>query len=146
MQCLQDREYCCTQAGGAEAAPGAGSGPCARIWCCAPVPSRCVLSPGALPGRGDDLLLMAPGGNASLCALERGGCTPLASFTATVSVPWSPARCHRRHAANNPFPSQGSGRPGLLEQQLQEDVASGQCLQVGTGSGHAAPRGARAGR
>nr|XP_038041828.1 interleukin-17 receptor C [Anas platyrhynchos] len=61
----------------------------------------------ALPGRGDDLLLMAPGGNASLCALERGGCTPLASFTAT-----------------------GSGRPGLLEQQLQEDVASGQCLQL----------------
>uniref|UniRef100_A0A8B9TGC0 Interleukin-17 receptor C/E N-terminal domain-containing protein n=1 Tax=Anas platyrhynchos TaxID=8839 RepID=A0A8B9TGC0_ANAPL len=61
----------------------------------------------ALPGHGDDLLLMAPGGNASLCALERGGCTPLASFTAT-----------------------GSGRPGLLEQQLQEDVASGQCLQL----------------
>ncbi|XP_068551077.1 interleukin-17 receptor C [Anas acuta] len=61
----------------------------------------------ALPGRGDDLLLMAPGGNASLCALERGGCTPLASFTAT-----------------------GSGRPGLLEQQLQEDVATGQCLQL----------------
>ncbi|XP_035168209.1 interleukin-17 receptor C, partial [Oxyura jamaicensis] len=61
----------------------------------------------ALPGRADDLLLMEPGGNASLCALERGSCTPLASFTAT-----------------------GSGRPGLLEQELQEDVASGQCVQL----------------
>ncbi|KAM9182242.1 interleukin-17 receptor C [Mergus octosetaceus] len=61
----------------------------------------------ALPGHVDDLLLMEPGGNASLCALERGGCTPLASFTAT-----------------------GSGHPGLLEQQLQEDVASGQCVQL----------------
>lgn len=89
----------------------------------------------------DDLLLMEPGGNASLCALERGNCTPLAGFTATVSVPWSPGQCHHHHAANKPFPSQGSGRPGLLEQQLQEDVASGQCVQVGTGSGHTAPGG-----
>ncbi|XP_066859471.1 interleukin-17 receptor C [Anser cygnoides] len=61
----------------------------------------------ALSGHADDVLLMEPGGNASLCALERGSCTPLASFTAT-----------------------GSGRPGLLEQQLQEDVASGQCVQL----------------
>lgn len=105
------------------------------------MPSHCLLSPGALPGHVDDLLLMEPGGNASLCALERGNCTPLASFTATVSVPWSPGRCHHHHAANKPFPSQGSGRPGLLEQQLQEDVASGQCVQVGTGSGHTAPGG-----
>ncbi|NXK57244.1 I17RC protein, partial [Chauna torquata] len=66
-------------------------------------------SPAALPGRADDLLLMEPGGNASLCALERGNCTPLASFTATV---------------------RGAGRPGLLEQRLQEDVALGQCVQV----------------
>lgn len=41
-------------------------------------------SPGALPGRSDDLLLLEHRGNASLCALERGTCTPLASFTSTV--------------------------------------------------------------
>ncbi|NXC49847.1 I17RC protein, partial [Penelope pileata] len=63
-----------------------------------------------LPGRTDDVLLMEPGGNASLCALQRGNCTPLASFSAV--------------------PSQGDGRPGLLEQRLQEDVASGQCVQL----------------
>lgn len=28
------------------------------------------------------------------------------------------------------YPLQEAGRPGLLEQQLQEDVASGQCMQV----------------
>ncbi|XP_068763552.1 interleukin-17 receptor C-like [Struthio camelus] len=64
----------------------------------------------ALPGRVDDLLLLesrGPGGNASLCALERGTCTPLASFTST-----------------------GAGRPGLLEQRLRQDVATGQCAQV----------------
>lgn len=64
--------------------------------------------PAVLPGRADDVLLMEPGGNASLCALQRGSCTPLSSFTAV----------------------QGAGRPGLLEQQLQEDVASGQCMQL----------------
>ncbi|XP_064375109.1 interleukin-17 receptor C isoform X2 [Dromaius novaehollandiae] len=64
----------------------------------------------ALPGRADDLLLLesrGPGGNASLCALERGACTPLASFTST-----------------------GAGRPGLLEPWLRQDVAAGQCAQV----------------
>ncbi|NWW43844.1 I17RC protein, partial [Pedionomus torquatus] len=43
-----------------------------------------VTSPGALPGRADDLLLLQRGGNTSLCVLEQGSCTPLASFTSTV--------------------------------------------------------------
>ncbi|OXB78677.1 UNVERIFIED_CONTAM: hypothetical protein H355_002642 [Colinus virginianus] len=63
--------------------------------------------PATLPGRADDILLMEPGGNTSLCVLQRGNCTPLASFTAVED-----------------------GHPGLLEQQLQEDVASGQCVQL----------------
>lgn len=43
-------------------------------------------SPGALPGRPDDILLIEFGedANTSLCALEQGACTPLASFTSTV--------------------------------------------------------------
>ncbi|NXJ16834.1 I17RC protein, partial [Odontophorus gujanensis] len=68
--------------------------------------------PATLPGHADDILLMEPGGNTSLCVLQRGNCTPLASFTAVL------------------YPPQGDGRPGLLEQQLQEDVASGQCVQL----------------
>ncbi|XP_021265701.1 interleukin-17 receptor C [Numida meleagris] len=68
--------------------------------------------PGALSGHTDDILLMESGGNASLCALQQGNCTPLASFTTMLYHP------------------QGAGRPGLLEQQLQEDVASGQCVQL----------------
>ncbi|XP_010725233.2 interleukin-17 receptor C, partial [Meleagris gallopavo] len=68
--------------------------------------------PRVLPGHADDILLMEPGGNTSLCALQRGNCTPLASFTAML------------------YPLQETGRPGLLEQQLQEDVASGQCMQL----------------
>ncbi|NWR81806.1 I17RC protein, partial [Centropus unirufus] len=72
-------------------------------------------SPGALPGRADDLLLLEHGGNASLCALERGTCTPLASFT-----------------------SAGAGHPGLLEEELRRDVAVGQCTQVSAGSWWAA--------
>ncbi|XP_042692177.1 interleukin-17 receptor C, partial [Centrocercus urophasianus] len=63
--------------------------------------------PGVLPGHADDILVMEPGGNTSLCALQRGNCIPLASFAAVEA-----------------------GRPGLLEQQLQEDVASGQCMQL----------------
>ncbi|NXM88574.1 I17RC protein, partial [Oenanthe oenanthe] len=65
----------------------------------------------ALPGRPDDLLLLEHGGNASLCAMEWGACTPLASFTST-----------------------GAGHPGLLEQDLQQDVAGGQCQQVSVSS------------
>ncbi|NXY37738.1 I17RC protein, partial [Pomatorhinus ruficollis] len=61
----------------------------------------------ALPGRPDDLLLLEHGENASLCAVERGACTPLASFTSTEA-----------------------GHPGLLEQDLQQDVAVGQCQQL----------------
>ncbi|NXO13556.1 I17RC protein, partial [Oriolus oriolus] len=62
---------------------------------------------GALPGRPDDLLLLEHGGNASLCAVERGACTPLASFT-----------------------SMGAGHPGLLEHDLQQDVVVGRCQQL----------------
>ncbi|NXS58517.1 I17RC protein, partial [Brachypteracias leptosomus] len=73
----------------------------------------------ALPGRPDDLLLVESGGNAntSLCALEQGTCTPLASFTST-----------------------GAGQPGLLEQELRRDVAAGQCWQVSVGTGWALGR------
>ncbi|NXI51863.1 I17RC protein, partial [Chloroceryle aenea] len=64
---------------------------------------------GVLPGRPDDILLMEFGdnANASLCALERGTCTPLAIFAST-----------------------GAGHPGLLEQDLRRDVAAGQCRQI----------------
>ncbi|NXD37940.1 I17RC protein, partial [Copsychus sechellarum] len=72
---------------------------------------------GALPGRPDDLLLLEHGGNASLCAMEWGACTPLASFTST-----------------------GAGHPGLLEQDLQQDVAGGQCQQVSVSSQRAVGR------
>ncbi|KAM9277193.1 interleukin-17 receptor C [Morus bassanus] len=95
-QCLRDREYC--QDGRAGAARGLVGG-------------------GALPGRADDLLLLERrerGGNASLCALERGACTPLASFATGSTL----------------LPSQGAGHPGLLEQELRRDVAAGQCRQV----------------
>ncbi|NXP13331.1 I17RC protein, partial [Thinocorus orbignyianus] len=63
--------------------------------------------PGALPGHADDLLLLQRGGNTSLCVLERGSCTPLASFTST-----------------------GAGHPGLLERELWQDVLAGQCRQI----------------
>ncbi|KAM6121284.1 interleukin-17 receptor C [Pterocles gutturalis] len=68
----------------------------------------------ALPGRTDDLLLLEQRGNASLCTLERGTCTPLTSFAST-----------------------GGGYPGLLERELRRDVAVGQCQQVSVGSGRA---------
>ncbi|NWI52857.1 I17RC protein, partial [Calyptomena viridis] len=71
----------------------------------------------ALPGRPDDLLLLERGGNASLCAMEQGACTPLASFTSTRT-----------------------GHPGLLEQDLQRDVAAGQCWQVSVSSQRAVGR------
>ncbi|NXS44210.1 I17RC protein, partial [Balaeniceps rex] len=111
-QCLRDREYC-----------------------------------RALPGRADDLLLLERrerGGNASLCALERGACTPLASFASTVRsrdprVPVAVAPAAQ--PAHPLLPSQGAGRPGLLEQELRRDVAAGQCRQVSAGSRWAAGKG-----
>ncbi|NXU22204.1 I17RC protein, partial [Thalassarche chlororhynchos] len=88
---------------------------------------------GVLPGRADDLLLLERGGNTSLCALERGTCTPLASFASTVrgrdaGVPAAVAPAAQ--LAHSLLPSQGAGRPGLLEQELRRDVAAGQCRQV----------------
>ncbi|XP_075288755.1 interleukin-17 receptor C [Opisthocomus hoazin] len=86
---------------------------CVQVWSGGQVRlTQCLrdhpgTSPGALPGRADDLLLLERGGNASLCALERGACTPLASFASTEA-----------------------GRPGLLERELRWDVAAGQCRQI----------------
>ncbi|NXQ54421.1 I17RC protein, partial [Anthoscopus minutus] len=86
---------------------------CVQVWSGGQVRlTQCLRDPpgtfpGALPGRPDDLLLLEHEGNASLCAVEQGACTPLASFTST-----------------------GTGHPGLLEQDLQQDVAGGQCLEL----------------
>ncbi|KAM4769447.1 interleukin-17 receptor C [Cyanocitta cristata] len=80
---------------------------CVQVWSGGHVRLTQCLRDRALPGRPDDLLLLEHGGNASLCAVERGACTPLASFTST-----------------------GAGHPGLLEQDLQQDVAVGQCQQL----------------
>ncbi|XP_064287807.1 LOW QUALITY PROTEIN: interleukin-17 receptor C [Passer domesticus] len=80
---------------------------CVQVWSGGQVRLTQCLRDRALPGRPDDLLLLQHGGNASLCAVERGACTPLASFT-----------------------SRGAGQPGLLEQDLQRDVAVGQCQQL----------------
>ncbi|NXF12227.1 I17RC protein, partial [Smithornis capensis] len=103
-QCLRDREYCWGGKAGAA---------CGSCWggtlpgLPSPPPQPPGTSPGALPGRPDDLLLLEHGGNASLCVVERGACTPLASFT-----------------------SMRTGHPGLLEQDLQRDVVAGQCWQI----------------
>ncbi|NWI33122.1 I17RC protein, partial [Sula dactylatra] len=83
---------------------------CVQVWSSGQVRLTQCLRDRALPGRADDLLLLEHrehGRNASLCALERGACTPLASFA-----------------------SMGAGHPGLLEQELRQDVATGQCRQV----------------
>ncbi|XP_074735257.1 interleukin-17 receptor C [Strix uralensis] len=80
---------------------------CVQVWSGGQVRLIQCLRDRALPGRPDDVLLLEHGGNASLCALERGACTPLASFTTT-----------------------GAGHPGLLEQELRQDVAAGQCRQI----------------
>ncbi|KAM6197348.1 interleukin-17 receptor C [Sarcoramphus papa] len=80
---------------------------CVQVWSGGQVRLTQCLRDRPLPGRPDDLLLLEHRGNASLCVLERGACTPLASFTST-----------------------GAGRPGLLEQELRRDVAAGQCRQV----------------
>ncbi|NXG10660.1 I17RC protein, partial [Sakesphorus luctuosus] len=80
---------------------------CVQVWSGGEVQLTQCLQDRVLAGRPDDLLLLEHGGNASWCAMERGVCTPLASFTRT-----------------------GTGYPGLLEQDLQRDVAAGQCWQV----------------
>ncbi|XP_062356473.1 interleukin-17 receptor C isoform X1 [Cinclus cinclus] len=80
---------------------------CVQVWSSGQVRLTQCLRDRALPGRPDDLLLLEHGGNASLCAMEWGACTPLASFTST-----------------------GAGHPGLLEQDLQQDMAGGQCQQL----------------
>ncbi|NXT90491.1 I17RC protein, partial [Anhinga rufa] len=97
----------------------------------------------ALPGRTDDLLLLEHrerGGNASLCALERGTCTPLANFASTVRGrdPRVPAVAPAAQPAHPLLLLQGAGHPGLLEQELRRDVAAGQCRQVSAGSWRAA--------
>ncbi|XP_069722237.1 interleukin-17 receptor C [Phaenicophaeus curvirostris] len=83
---------------------------CVQVWSGGQVRLTRCLRDRALLGRADDLLLLEHGehgGNASLCALERGTCTPLASFT-----------------------SVRAGHPGLLEEELRRDVATGQCRQI----------------
>ncbi|NWX75498.1 I17RC protein, partial [Alca torda] len=80
---------------------------CVQVWSSRQVRLTQCLRDRALPGRADDLLLLQHGGNASLCALERGTCTPLASFTSTEA-----------------------GRPGLLERELRRDVVAGHCRQI----------------
>ncbi|NWV97271.1 I17RC protein, partial [Machaerirhynchus nigripectus] len=80
---------------------------CVQVWSGGQVRLTQCLRDRALPGHRDDLLLLERGGNASLCAVEQGACTPLDSFTIT-----------------------GAGHPGLLEQDLQQDVAVGQCWQL----------------
>ncbi|NXT61399.1 I17RC protein, partial [Chaetops frenatus] len=107
-QCLRDREYCWDGRVGAACVSSCGG---SLLGLPLPHPQPPGTFPGALPGRPDDLLLLERGGNASLCALEQGACTPLASFTST-----------------------GAGHPGLLEQDLQQDVAVGECQQVSVSS------------
>ncbi|XP_057261517.1 interleukin-17 receptor C isoform X3 [Pezoporus wallicus] len=80
---------------------------CVQVWSHGQVRLSQCLQDRALPGRPDDILLLERHGNTSLCVLERGACTPLASFTST-----------------------GLGHPGLLEQELRRDVAMGQCRQI----------------
>ncbi|XP_059712599.1 LOW QUALITY PROTEIN: interleukin-17 receptor C [Haemorhous mexicanus] len=80
---------------------------CVQVWSGGQIRLTQCLQDRALPGHPNDLLLLERGGNASLCAMERGACTPLANFT-----------------------SRGAGHPGLLEQDLQQDVAVGQCQQL----------------
>ncbi|XP_033921748.1 interleukin-17 receptor C [Melopsittacus undulatus] len=80
---------------------------CVQVWSHRQVRLSQCLRDRALPGRPDDILLLERHGNGSLCVLEGGACTPLASFTST-----------------------GWGQPGLLEQELRQDVAMGQCRQI----------------
>ncbi|KAM9272188.1 interleukin-17 receptor C [Cariama cristata] len=106
---------------------------CVQVWSGGQVQLTQCLRDRALPGRPDDLLLLEHGGNASLCALERGTCTPLASFTSTVRgrdprVPMAMAPVAQ--PAQPLLLLQGTGHPGLLEQELRRDVAAGQCRQI----------------
>ncbi|NXH88180.1 I17RC protein, partial [Edolisoma coerulescens] len=113
-QCLRDREYCWDGRVGAACGSSWGG---ALLGLPLPPPQPPGTFSGALPGHPDDLLLLEHGGNASLCAMEQGACTPLASFAST-----------------------GGGHPGLLEQDLQQDVAVGQCRQVNVSSPRAVGR------
>ncbi|NXJ62556.1 I17RC protein, partial [Rostratula benghalensis] len=108
---------------------------CMQVWSGGQVRLTQCLRDRALPGRADDLLLLQQGGNTSLCALERGSCTPLASFTSTVRgsdprvlvvVVVLPV-AQLGHCL---LPLQGAGHPGLLERELQRDVLAGQCRQI----------------
>ncbi|NWQ85682.1 I17RC protein, partial [Burhinus bistriatus] len=141
-ECLRDSEYCWGRR--AEATWGSGWGGDSP-WPPLAVPSQPpVTPPGALPGRADDLLLLQRGANASLCALERGACTPLASFASTVRGRDSSVVVVAVPVAQpaHPLPPlQGAGRPGLLEQELRRDVVAGQCRQVSAGSQWAAGTG-----
>ncbi|NXU93214.1 I17RC protein, partial [Xiphorhynchus elegans] len=120
-QCLRNREYCWGgKAGAACKSSWGGTLPGLPL----PPPQPSGTSPGVLPGHPNDLLLLEHGGNASLCAVERGVCTPLASFARTLSDPLL----------------QGTGYAGLLEQDLQRDVVAGQCWQVSVGSQRAVGR------
>ncbi|NXK74378.1 I17RC protein, partial [Amazona guildingii] len=105
---------------------------CVQVWSHGQVQLSQCLWDRALPGRPDDILLLEHHGNTSLCALERGACTPLASFTPTVSA-GTPRPGGSGTAAQPAHPAlvlQGLGHPGLLEQELRRDVAMGQCRQI----------------
>ncbi|NXD69063.1 I17RC protein, partial [Eolophus roseicapillus] len=115
---------------------------CVQVWSHGQVRlSQCLRDPpgtpaGALPGRPDDILLLQRHGNTSMCVLERGACTPLASFTSTVSA-GTPCPGGSGTVAQPAHPMlllQGWGQPGLLEQELRRDVVMGQCRQVSAGS------------
>ncbi|NXK03005.1 I17RC protein, partial [Herpetotheres cachinnans] len=137
-QCLRDREYCWGGRAGAARGSGWGESP---PWPPLAAPQPPDTSPGVLPGHPDDLLLLECGGNASLCVLEQGTCTPLASFTSTVRgrEPIIPVAVAPVAQPAHPLPPlQGVGHPGLLEQELRRDVAAGQCRQVSAGSQRAA--------
>ncbi|NXW40480.1 I17RC protein, partial [Nyctiprogne leucopyga] len=111
---------------------------CVQVWSSRQVQlSQCLRDReycwGALPGRPDDLLLLEHRENASLCVLEQGTCTPLASFTSTVRGrdPRVPAVVALvAQPAHSLPPPQGAGHPGLLEQELRQDIATGQCRQI----------------
>lgn len=80
-QCLRDREYCWGGRVGTACGSSCGG---ALLGLPSPPTHPPGTFPGALPGHPDDLLLLEQGENASLCAMERGACTPLVSFTSTV--------------------------------------------------------------